>query len=180
MSTVFHGDFAITGRNSKALVSFSKNSNEANVTSVTLTAEYEGDKIASWGANNDFPDQFLKKIKPAGALRSGLRTNRKAHYGSGFVLAEETFDEDGKRVIKPKSIRQYPAIHAFFKQNQMKKFHKEIIADLETWALAVPEYVLSKDFKTINRVKRQKGPIQKGLGKEYLTTCRNAQIINGP
>jgi hypothetical protein len=155
MSIVFHGDFAITSGNTKALVHFSKSKNESTVTSVALTAEHEGDKIASWGTNNDFPDQFLKKIKPAGALRSGLRTNRKAHYGSGFVLAEETFDDEGKRVITPKSIRQYPEIHAFFKQNQMKRFHKEIIADLEYWGLAVPEYVLSKDYKKITKVKRQ-------------------------
>lgn len=155
MSTQFYGDFAITGGNVKAAVAFSKNKNEATVTSVSLTAEHENGKIAAWGANNDFPQQFLKKIKPAGALRSGLRTNRKAHYGSGFVLAEETF-EDGKRQIVPKSIRQYPEIHEFFVRNQMKRFHKEIITDLEYFALAVPEYVLSQDFKKIKRVKRQK------------------------
>ncbi|WP_028890872.1 hypothetical protein [Tenacibaculum sp. 47A_GOM-205m] len=155
MSTQFYGDFAITGGNVKAAVAFSKNKNEATVTSVSLTAEHENGKIAAWGANNDFPQQFLKKIKPAGALRSGLRTNRKAHYGSGFVLAEETFEE-GKRVITQKSIRQYPEIHEFFIRNQMKRFHKEIITDLEYFALAVPEYVLSNDFKKINRVKRQK------------------------
>lgn len=156
MSTQFYGDFAITGGNAKAVVAFSKNKNDATVTSVALTSEFEDGKIASWGSNNDYPQQFLKKIKPAGALRSGLRTNRKAHYGSGFVLAEETFDDDGKRVVTPKSIRQYPEIHQFFVRNQMKRFHKEIITDLEYFALAVPEYVLSNDYKTINRVKRQK------------------------
>ena len=155
MSTQFYGDFAITGGNVKAAVAFSKNKNEATVTSVSLTTEHENGKIAAWGANNDFPQQFLKKIKPAGALRSGLRTNRKAHYGSGFVLAEETF-ESGKREVTQKSIRQYPDIHEFFIRNQMKRFHKEIITDLEYFALAVPEYILSNDFKKINRVKRQK------------------------
>lgn len=37
----------------------------------------------------------------------------------------------------------------------MKRFYKEIIADLEFWELACPEYVLSNDFKKINKVKRQ-------------------------
>lgn len=157
MSTQSFGDVMITGGNTKAVVSFSNKKTEASVTSVTLTSEYEDGKIASWGPNNDYPYQFLKKIKPAGALRSGLRTNRHAHYGSGFVLAEETFDdEDGKRTVKPKSVKQYPKINDFFRRNQMKRFFKEVIADLEYFALATPEFILSNDYKEITRVKRQK------------------------
>lgn len=156
MSTVFHGDVAITGQNTKALVSFKSNKNtDANVTSVILHTENIDGEIAAWGANNDFPQQLLKKIRLNGAALSGLRVSRKAHYGSGFILTEETH-EDGKRSIEQKCIHEFENINQFWKRNQMKRFWKETITDLEYFAIAFPEYVLSKDFKTINRIKRQK------------------------
>ena len=156
MSTVFHGDIAITGQSTKALVSFSSTKKtDDKVTSIVLHTENKNGKIAAWGADNDFPQKLLKKIRLNGAALSGLRVSRKAHYGSGFILVEETND-NGKRVIEQKSINQYPQISSFWKQNHMKRFWKEIITDLEYFAIAFPEYVLSKDFKTINRIKRQK------------------------
>lgn len=156
MSTVFYGDVAITGQSTKALVSFaSNNKSDANITSIILHTENEDGKIAAWGDNNDFPQKLIKKIRLNGAALSGLRVSRKAHYGSGFVLVEEKH-EDGKRIIEQKCIHEYANINAFWKLNQMKRFFKETITDLEYFAIAFPEYVLSKDFKTINRTKRQK------------------------
>lgn len=156
MSTQFYGnDVAVTGGNVKAVVSFaSSKKTDAQVTTVILHTDDEDGKVAAWGANNDYPQKILKKIRGAGSLRSGLRTNRKAHYGSGFIIASESHEDD-KRIIQQKCIHQYPDIHAFWKRNQMKRFFKEIIADLEFWHLGCPEYILSNDFKTINRVKRQ-------------------------
>jgi hypothetical protein len=155
MSTQFIGDVAITGGNNKAIVTFASTTKaDANVTSVIIHTENTQGKIAAWGTNNDYPQKLLKKIKTAGSLRSGLRVNRKAHYGSGFILAEEKH-ENGKRIIEQKCLHEYPEINAFFKRNKMKRFDKEIIADLEFWNFACPEYVLSNDFKKINRVKRQ-------------------------
>ncbi len=156
MSTVFHGDIAITGGNAKALVSFgSSKKTDSKVSTVQLyTEDYTG-KIASWGTNNDYPQKLLAKIRKNSAALSGLRVSRKAHYGSGFILYSENHDS-GKRVVEQKCLHQYPDINTFFKRNQMKRFHKETITDLEYFAIAFPEYVLSNDFSKINRVKRQK------------------------
>ena len=155
MSTVFYGDIAITGQDTKALVSFaSSKSLEANVTSILVHTENKQGEIATWGENNDFPQQLLKQVRLNGAALSGLRVSRKAHYGSGFVLAEEAF-EDGKRTVNQKSLHEYPDINIFWKKNQMKKFWLGTITDLEYFAIAFPEYVLSKDYKKINRIKRQ-------------------------
>jgi len=156
MSTVFYGDVAVTGQDVQALVSFkSSKQTENNVTSVTLYTENEQGKIAAWGSNNDYPQQLLKKIRLNGAALSGLRVSRKAHYGSGFILVKENH-ENGKRLMEQKSFHQYSDINTFWKRNQMKRFWKETITDLEYFAIAFPEYVLSKDFKTITKVKRQK------------------------
>lgn len=157
MSIFSHGDIAITGGKTQALVSFSSSKQaDATVSTVQFYTEDSIGQVASWGKNNDYPQQLLKKIRLNGAALSGLRVSRKAHYGSGFILVEEKHDEKGKRVIMQKCFHEYPIINVFWKRNQMKRFWRETITDLEYFAIAFPEYVLSKDFKTINRVKRQK------------------------
>jgi hypothetical protein len=154
MSTVIYGDIAIAGVNDKALISFPKKA-DSEVTTVIVDAKYTNGKIASWGSTNDFPQKLLKKIRQNGAALSGLRVSRKAHYGSGFIFAKQ-MNDGGKRVIEQQSLIDYPEINSFWRKNQMNRFWKETITDLEYLGIAFPEYVLSKDFKKINRVKRQK------------------------
>jgi hypothetical protein len=152
--TAMYGDIAIAGEG-KALISFkSVTSKDVDVTKVAIETENEIGEIAAWGANNDYPQLLLKNLRLNGAGLSGLKVLTKTHYGSGFVLAKETFEDD-KRIITPQSIKQYPEINDFWKRNQMKRFWRETIKDLEYWSLAFPEYILSNDFKKITRVKRQ-------------------------
>lgn len=156
MGAQFYGDVAIAGGDTKALVSFKSNNGQGDsVTTVIFKSENESGEIAAWGPNNDFPQKLLKEVRLNGAALSGLRVSRKAHYGGGFVLAKEEYDGD-KRTITPTTVKQYDKINKFWKLNQMKRFFKETINDLEYFAIAFPEYILSKDFNTINRVKRQK------------------------
>ena len=98
MSTVLHGDIAYT--TSGALISF-KNGSKPNATPTSVIIETENkvqDKVAAWGPNNDYPQKLLKNLQLNGAGLSGLKVLARTHYGSGFVLAKETF-EDGKRII---------------------------------------------------------------------------------
>jgi len=150
------GDIAIVNSGAGALVSFpSSNNSDVTATRVLSEAEENNGEIAAWGVTNDYPQLFLEKFRKNESAVSGQRVIRKAHYGSGFILTEETF-EDGKREVVQKSIKQYPDINAFWKRNKMKRFFMETILDLEMWSIAFPEFILSKDFKKINRVKRQK------------------------
>lgn len=154
MTPSIYGEIFTTEGNTKKLFPDSKKM-DANVTTVKFNTENENGEIAGWGANNDFPQKLIKKVSLNGAALSALRVSRKAHYGSGFVLAKEIL-ENGKRVVKQQCLHNYPEINTFWKQNQMKRFWKETIIDLEYFALAFPEYVLSNDYKKINRIKRQK------------------------
>ena len=157
MSFGTYGDIAIVNSGVGALVAFPSTSDQdVSVTRVLLEAENEAGEVASWGVDNNYPKKFLDKVRKNESAMSGQRVIRKAHYGSGFILAEETFDKDGKREIIQKSIRQYPDIKEFWRVNKMKRFWLETILDLEYWAIAFPEYILSKDFKKINRVERKK------------------------
>lgn len=155
MRTAIYGDIAIAGEG-QALISFKHNtSKDASVTRLVVEAKDKVGEIAAWGPNNDYPQKLLKNLRLNGAGLSGLKVLTRTHYGSGFVLAKETFENNGKREVIPQSIKQYPEINAFWKLNQMPRFYKEIIKDLEYWSLGFPEYILSNDAKKINRVKRQ-------------------------
>jgi len=79
---------------------------------------------------------------------------RKVHYGNGLILVNNAPDESGKKSPKLVDINTYPAIRDFFKKSQLQRFYKETIADLEWFSIAFPEYILSDNYKTINRVKR--------------------------
>jgi len=154
MRTALHGDIAIAGGGT-ALISFKNNSaKDANVTKLIIETVDKVGTVAAWGANNDYPQKLLTNLRLNGAGLSALKVLTKTHYGSGFVLAKETYEDD-KRVILPQSITQFPDINEFWQRNQMKRFYRETIVDLEYWSLAFPEYILSNDFKRINRVKRQ-------------------------
>lgn len=143
---------------SPAMVSF-KNSidkMDGSVTAVKVDVKDKQGEIASWGKNNDYPQQVLKEVKKNGAAASSLRFLRKAHYGNGLILFRNEVTEDGKKVIKIVPVTALKDINAFFKKSQMSRFWKETIADLEWFSIAFPEYILSNNFATINRVKRQK------------------------
>lgn len=156
------GDIGIVG-NGSAVIVMNSNSSAASTnepTKVLLHTENKAQEIASWGANNDFPQKLLKEVRKNGAATSGLSLVKDSIYGSGFILYKEIFEEgnDGqaKRKIVQQSLRQYPAINSFFKVSLMKRFFKDTITDLTYFAVAFPEYILSNDYNSIARVFRQK------------------------
>jgi hypothetical protein len=141
-----------------ALVTF-KNSidkMDGTVTAVKVEVKDKQGEVASWGKNNDYPQQVINEVKKNGAASSSLRFLRKAHYGSGLILFNDEVDEAGRKKPKLIPINKLDSIDKFFKKSQMNRFWKETIADLEWFSIAFPEYILSENFATINRVKRQK------------------------
>jgi len=158
-NTVFHGNIALSSYSGIGTAYTFKNttaSGESTVTTVKIDLKDKQGVIASWGKNNDYPQKILEKVRKNSSATSGLRLLKKAHYGNGLVLMRKGATEEGKHehtIIDEESV---PAIADFFEKSQMPRFWKETIADLEWWAIAFPEYILSNDYSQINRVKRQK------------------------
>lgn len=134
----------------------SKDRLDTSVTAVKIDVKDKQGNVASWGKNNDYPQQILNAVKLNASASSGLRFLRKAHYGNGLVLVKDEVSEDGKKTPKVVPLVDLPEINAFFKKSQINRFWKETIADLEYFSIAFPEYILSDNFQEINRVKRQK------------------------
>lgn len=129
---------------------------DSSVTVVKIDVKEKTTEIASWGKNNDYPQQILKAVRQNGSASSGLRFLRKSHYGNGLVLVRDVPDANGKKETKMVDIAEVPDIQKFFLDSQMNRFWKETIADLEYFSIAFPEYILSDNFQQINKVKRQK------------------------
>lgn len=129
---------------------------DSSVTVVKVEVKDKTAEIASWGKNNNYPQEILKAVRPNGSASSGLRFLRKAHYGNGLILVRDVSNEQGKKETKMVELSEIPAIQKFFLDSQMNRFWKETIADLEYFSLAFPEYILSDNFQTINKVRRQK------------------------
>jgi hypothetical protein len=147
-----------THRGAPALVTF-KNSVDkldSSVTTVKIDVKDKQGVIASWGKNNDAPQKIIEQVKKNGSASSALRFLRKAHYGNGLVLLRHEVDEQGKKEPKVVSLTEVPEIHEFFRKSQMDRVWKETITDLEWFSLGFPEYILSNNYATINRVKRHK------------------------
>jgi hypothetical protein len=158
-NTQFIGDIAISKHKGVGAVYNFKNSVDKNTNTVTTVKVEVKDKtgeIASWGKNNKYPQEIVEAMSQSGSGSAALRFLRKAHYGGGIILFDDEPTEDGKKAIKLIQPSSNPEIDAFFKKSQIKKYQKEIIADLEWFAICFPEYILSDNFEKINRVKRQK------------------------
>lgn len=129
---------------------------DSSVTVVKVDVKDKTAEIASWGSKNDYPQQILKAVRPNGSASSGLRFLRKAHYGNGLILVRDVSNEQGKKETKMVDLAEVPATQKFFLDSQMNRFWKETIADLEYFSIGFPEYILSDNFQTINKVRRQK------------------------
>lgn len=155
-TTKYFGNIAVSEFNGIGVAYTFKNTtkNESLATPVNIQVLNKIGDIVPWGPANDYPQKILKAIKGSGSGSSALRFLRKAHYGNGLVLMNNAPDESGKKSPKLINILDYPDINSFFKTSQFNRFYKEIIADLEWFSIAFPEYILSNNFKTITRVKR--------------------------
>lgn len=141
-----------------AIVAF-KNSVESGTNTVSTVKIETKDKtgvIASWGRSNNYPQLILKSARKNSSATRGISFSRKAHYGSGFQLVKNESNEAGKKTPIVVPINTIPEIYAFFRESKMNHFFLEIIADLEWFSIAFPEYIVNENYTKITRVKRQR------------------------
>lgn len=111
-------------------------------------------KIAFWGEENNYPEKFMETLKKNGAGGISYRLNKATHYGQGFRLLQMDATDDGKEQKKIVPIASRPDIYEFYNRTKMPRVWTELIADLETWSLAFPEFVLTNDYNKIYSIRR--------------------------
>lgn len=139
-----------------SLAVFSTRSDGGNKTNVVIEKEdvnttiVEKRPIVDWGVSNNYGETTLSLIKKIGVAGKVVQVASAAHFGTGLVLYEE--DDEGKKIQIPYSRR--PAVRAFDKRNNFNLFYSEAINDLEIHEFVPVEFLLSADYKTVNRIKR--------------------------
>lgn len=109
--------------------------------------------VAPWGEDNLFPHQVLRDIENNTILPSLLEKKTSVMYGDGLCYGiVEGYDSDGNEVFKRQSI---PEIDKFMKQSRLNRYAFEALSDINTFANAFPELVLSKDRKKIVGISTQ-------------------------
>ncbi|RZJ71082.1 hypothetical protein [Flavobacterium sp.] len=161
-NTEFHGNIAISDlpNRGQAVFAFTNTVEKAgeNVTTIKVeTKDKASGVIAAWGKNNDTPQKIMEAVRKNGTARRALEINIASHHGNGIILVGPSqADENGKKSPKLLNLSDYQDIQLFFRKNQVNKFFAETVTDLEWWNIGFPEYILSNNFATINRVRRQK------------------------
>ena len=144
------------GKNAVLFTSKEKTPKPTTVKIKEISGEFGKGKIASWGDDNRYPQKFLDELKLNGAALGGLGLLKSVHYGNGLAFYSNKIDRNGKRDKVVKTLESYPEIKEFWKRNKMLQLFISSIADLETFSMAKPEFILSKNFKKIYSVRRQK------------------------
>lgn len=147
-----HGDIAF-GVHSKTAFTFG-NDKKQQPTTVVLNDTSSGELVL-WGDDNRYPQNFLEALRKNGSGSAGLRLLRATHYGQGFHLYRIDSNDDGKQEKTMVPIASQKDIETFFKINKMSRFWIETISDQETFYIAFPEFILSKDYNKIVSVRRQ-------------------------
>ena len=148
-----YGDVAF-GHGSGAAFAYGKGKETHTVADIDELYASVG-KVAKWGDSNLYPQEFMKALNLNGAGGAGLRFMKSTHYGQGFHLYKDETTDEGKQQKKVVTIKSNKEIYTFFKQCKLNRFWTEHIADLETWYVAFPEFILSADYKKIVSVRRQ-------------------------
>ena len=112
-------------------------------------------KIAKWGDDNRYPQEFLKVVRKNGAAGSSYRFLKATHYGQGFKISRLDSTDDGKEQKEVVPIHSIPEIAEFYKRSKMQRMWIESIHDLETFNIAFPEFVVTNDYSKIHTARRQ-------------------------
>ena len=108
---------------------------------------------APWGEDNLFPQQVLRDIESNSILPSLLEKKTSVMFGDGLCYGiVEGYDDDGNEIFKRQSV---PEIDQFIKRTRLNRYAFEALHDINTFANAFPELVLSKDRKKIVGISTQ-------------------------
>ncbi|GAB3233071.1 hypothetical protein GCM10027346_20770 [Hymenobacter seoulensis] len=116
----------------------------------SLKKESGSEAISPWGDDNLFPQNVIKDIEKSTILPSVLERKTSMMYGGGLVYGIITGkDKSGRPIFEAQSI---PEIDEFIEYSRLDRYGFEGLHDINTFANAFPEIILSKNRKKIKVV----------------------------
>jgi hypothetical protein len=112
-----------------------------------------GGLISPWGADNLFPQAVVKDIEKNTVLGSILERKTATMYGQGLAYGIITgADKSGAKLFEGQYL---PEIEAFLEESNVARYAFEALLDINTFANAFPELVLSKNRAKIVGISAQ-------------------------
>lgn len=140
-------------------ISYSIYDKENNSTQIIInpTNIDKSDKIAYWGENNNLPKDIVDTGFKSGVFAGNMKILRKAHYGNGVTLYRNQKDEKSGKISRQIDHIEFldQEIQDFWENSNFDRFFVDKIVDLELLNICFPEYILTKDYSKIHKVKRQ-------------------------
>jgi hypothetical protein len=126
----------------------------------------DGGDFVPWGEDNLFPQAVIKDIEKSTMLPAIFEKKTDTMYGGGLMYGTITgVDADNNLVFK----RAYdPEIESWATSTGLHLYAYEALHDINTFANAFPELVLSKDRTKVT-----------GISTQEATWCRYAKPKNG-
>ncbi|KAB7728134.1 hypothetical protein F5984_20525 [Rudanella paleaurantiibacter] len=114
----------------------------ADPTQPTIKRELSaGDEhLVYWGDGNDFPQQIVRRYQRNTVIPETLDKKAALWLGGGVIA---TVDEESDTMVDD------PRIRAFLKDITTKRYLREMAKDFAWFVNGFPEFILSKDRKTI-------------------------------
>jgi len=126
---------------------------ERNEAPTTPAKKPESGDFVPWGDDNLFPQAVIKDIESNTVLPSTLEKKTSMMYGAGLMYGIVTgYNADGSEQFKRLSV---PEIEAFVRGSRLNRYGFEAIQDLNIFANAFAELIVSKDRKTITGISIQ-------------------------
>ncbi|MBN1187962.1 MAG: hypothetical protein JXB49_37150 [Bacteroidales bacterium] len=104
-------------------------------------------KVASWGAENDFPQKANAIIRSIGVLAGGLRFLERLTIGQGIFPVKVTgYDEKGNEKLE---IVTDPELNQFVKSRMVRKYIEHATRDYFKFGTSFPQLIPSADGRKL-------------------------------
>jgi hypothetical protein len=127
------------------------------------------EKWALWGEDNLYPKKVMEDLRKSSVGKKAIGALVDVHIGTGpiyFTKRYETTESGIKKLILDRPA--IPEIDDFLEDNDVIVQQKGIISDLETFAMAYPEFILNKGKAKVVSYHRNKA-IYSRMGKRDKT-----------
>jgi len=116
---------------------------------------FDGSKVASWGANNNFPKEVIKDVEPSTVIGPVLSFLAKMLVGKGIRYYLEEDPDENTGDVRKRYVR-LPEVEQFMKRSNINRLYAtEAAQDMVWWANIFPELGLSIDGSKIVRLVSQ-------------------------
>lgn len=135
----------LQGVKTSAIVTF----NQVQRSTTARPKEFDSQKIALWGDNNDFPQKVIEDIRKDHELGPLLEKDALLLYSGGLTWGIPQINDKGDEILKPLPAADHRIVSNWMRRSNVNRYLYEASNDLRWFRNAFPEFVLQLDRSQI-------------------------------